>query len=86
MAVRVAKSAFDSQRKGARRARGKASRLAARFQKDFGVGLINDEIPSDELHRFLPDEDLEQAIDFSNTATQLITGSRVIFAAFATRI
>lgn len=51
---------------------GKAGRLAERYQKEFGIGLIDDEITSDELHRFLTDEEFEQAINFRNTATQLI--------------
>ncbi len=49
--------------------RGKRARL---HQRNFGTGLIDDEITSEELHQFIPPEEFEQAISYQNTATQLI--------------
>jgi len=51
---------------------GKTGKTAARYQREFGVGLIDDEITKEELHRFLPPEEYEKVILFRNTATQLI--------------
>lgn len=51
---------------------GQTGRLAERYQREFGVGLINDEITKNELHRFIPAEEFERTINFKNTATQLI--------------
>lgn len=51
---------------------GKTGRTAAKYQKEFGIGLIDDEITKAELHRFVPVDEFKRAIEFQNTATQLI--------------
>lgn len=52
--------------------RGAVGKTAARYQREFGVGLIDDEITKDELHQFLPPDEYEQVIMYRNSATQLI--------------
>lgn len=51
---------------------GKTGRTAKHYQREFGVGLIDDEITKDELHLFIPPEEFERTINYRNTATQLI--------------
>lgn len=51
---------------------GLMGRTARNYQKQFGVGLIDDEITAGELHRFLPAGEFEKTIGYQNTATQLI--------------
>ena len=51
---------------------GKTGRTAVRYQREFGVGLINDEITKNELHLFIPKDEFERTINYQNTATQLI--------------
>lgn len=51
---------------------GKTGRAAERYQREYGVGLIDDEITKDELHQFLPAEELDRTINYQNTATQII--------------
>lgn len=45
---------------------------ARRYQRKFGVGLIDDEVTQVELERFLPKEEYEPLIQAKNTATQII--------------
>jgi putative membrane protein len=42
------------------------------YQKEFGVGLVDDEITRTELKLFLPESEYERLINHSNTATQII--------------
>ncbi len=52
--------------------RGRTGKFAHEHRRQFGVGLIDDEITSAELHQFLAADEYEQTINFQNTATQLI--------------
>lgn len=45
---------------------------ARRYQKKFGLGLVDDEVTRTELHHFLKDEEQERLIASVNTATQII--------------
>ncbi len=45
---------------------------ARRYQKHFGVGLVDDEVTKIELSHFLPGEEYQSLIDAKNTATQII--------------
>lgn len=47
-------------------------RFAKRRQRKFGVGLVDDEISKTELHHYLPPEEYDRLIAYSNTATQII--------------
>ena len=51
---------------------GSTGRVAANYQRQFGVGLIDDEITQDELHQFLARDEFERLINYQNTATQII--------------
>lgn len=46
-------------------------RMTQRRLKHFGVGLFQDEITEIELKNFLPKDELEEMINFQNTATQI---------------
>ena len=46
--------------------------FARKRQKRLGIGLIDDEISSTELHHYLSTEEYEKVIQYSNPATQLI--------------
>jgi putative membrane protein len=51
---------------------GHVGRTAEKYQKKFGVGLIDDEVTQAELNRFLVKEEYDRLIANSNTATQII--------------
>ncbi|MEM8735588.1 MAG: bestrophin family ion channel, partial [Planctomycetota bacterium] len=51
---------------------GYVGRTASKYQKQFGTGLIDDEITKNELHQFLAVEEFERLIQSQNTATQII--------------
>ncbi len=51
---------------------GRIARSAQRFQKLFGVGLLDDNITEEELKDFLPQEEYHRLIHNVNTATQII--------------
>ena len=51
---------------------GKTQRRAEWYQKEFGVGLVNDEVTQSELKLFLPIDEYERLINYKNTATQII--------------
>ena len=51
---------------------GLTGRTASSYQREFGVGLIDDEITEHELHRFLAADEYERLIHCQNTATQII--------------
>ncbi|MGB0980409.1 MAG: bestrophin family protein, partial [Croceimicrobium sp.] len=45
---------------------------ARRYQRKFGLGLINDEVTKIELQQFLAEDEYEQMLAASNTATQIV--------------
>ena len=51
---------------------GHTAKYADFYQKKFGIGLLDDEITSAELHQFLPKEEYERLVNSVNTATQII--------------
>ncbi|WNJ18190.1 bestrophin family ion channel [Pontibacter sp. G13] len=42
------------------------------YQKEFGVGLVDDQVTPEELRKFLPANEYERLINYKNTATQII--------------
>lgn len=48
------------------------SRVTAKRMVKFGLGLNNDGVTEQELREFLPAEELNELINFQNTATQII--------------
>ncbi len=51
---------------------GHLGRTAQQYQKQFGVGLVDDEVSKVEHNTFLPDDEYKSLINFKNTATQII--------------
>ncbi len=51
---------------------GHMGKIAARYQKKFGIGLFDDEITKTELELFLPKDEYNRLIAHNNTATQII--------------
>lgn len=51
---------------------GHIGRTAKYYQKNFGVGLVDDEVTKTELKQFLPPDEYERLIAYKNTATQII--------------
>ena len=51
---------------------GHLGRTAERYQKYFGIGLVDDEVTKTELKHFLPKEEHDRLIECVNTATQII--------------
>jgi putative membrane protein len=47
-------------------------KMNQRRQRTFGVGLFQDEVTETELKNFLPKEELDELINYQNTATQII--------------
>lgn len=48
-------------------------RMAARrYQKKFGIGLVEDEVTKTELRNFLPKDEYDRLVGHVNTATQII--------------
>lgn len=45
---------------------------AEKFRKQFGVGLIDDEVTENELKCFLPATEFDRLINYKNTATQIL--------------
>jgi len=52
--------------------RGSVGRVAKYYQKNFGVGLVDDEVTRTELKLFLPPDEHDRLINYVNTATQII--------------
>lgn len=52
--------------------RGHVGRAAEYYQKEFGLGLIDDEVTRIELKSFLPQEEYDRLVNSVNTATQII--------------
>ncbi|MCH2198027.1 MAG: hypothetical protein MK081_04545 [Flavobacteriales bacterium] len=52
--------------------RGSVGKYARRYQKRFGVGLVDDEVTKVGLREFLPREEHNRLIEYKNTATQII--------------
>ncbi len=48
------------------------SRMIKKRVKNFGVGLLGDEVSEFELKQFLPHEEYDRLIHYKNTATQII--------------
>ncbi len=51
---------------------GHTTKLIQRYQKELGVGLVDDEITRTELKLFLPPDEHDRLINHVNTATQII--------------
>lgn len=51
---------------------GKRARQAEGYQKNYGIGLVGDEVTRTELNLFLPEAEHERLINYKNTATQII--------------
>jgi putative membrane protein len=51
---------------------GLIGKIAKRYRKQFGVGLIDDEVTEIELRMLLPEDEYEKLISFKNTATQIV--------------
>ncbi len=51
---------------------GRISRTAKMYQKEFGIGMLDDEITRTELRLFLPIEEHDRLVANANTATQII--------------
>jgi putative membrane protein len=51
---------------------GFVAKFAKRYQDDFGVGLVADEVTKTELKHFLPKGEHDRLINHVNTATQII--------------
>lgn len=52
--------------------KGHLGKTARKYQKNFGIGLIDDEITKTELKYFLPPDEYHRLINYANTATQII--------------
>ncbi len=52
--------------------RGGTRMVAERYQKDFGMGLVIDEVTESSLDKFLSQEEYDRLIKHKNTATQII--------------
>ena len=52
--------------------RGHIGRTARYYQKNFGIGLVDDEVTKSELRQYLPSEEHDRLIGYVNTATQII--------------
>ncbi len=51
---------------------GRTATRIKQYQKELGVGLVDDEITRTELQLFLPQDEYERLISHANTATQII--------------
>lgn len=51
---------------------GAVGRTARFYQREFGVGLVDDEVTRTELHSFLPESEYDRMVNYRNTATQII--------------
>ncbi|WP_044208475.1 bestrophin family protein [Flammeovirga sp. OC4] len=52
--------------------KGHIGNRAKYFQKNFGIGLVDDEVTKSELKNFLPPTEYDRLINYANTATQII--------------
>lgn len=64
---------------------GHMARTAAYYQKQFGVGLVDDEVTQTELKLFLPESEYDRLINNANTATQIINQQSRDLAELRTR-
>jgi len=53
---------------------GITKRMAANYQKKYGIGLVEDEVTKIELDKFLSEEEHQKVLKYSNSATQIING------------
>lgn len=51
---------------------GRVGKKGRKYRKQFGVGLVDDEVTKIELRHFLPPNEYERLINHTNTATQII--------------
>ncbi len=51
---------------------GRTAKFIEKYQKELGVGLVDDEITRTELKLFLPSEEHDRLLNHINTATQII--------------
>ena len=51
---------------------GRVARTAKNFQKQFGIGLVDDEVTRTELRLFLPHDEHDRLVANVNTATQIV--------------
>lgn len=51
---------------------GGIGKLAQYYQKQFGIGLVDDEVTKIELNNYLPKGEYNRLINYKNTATQII--------------
>ncbi|MFY0644318.1 MAG: hypothetical protein JXR19_07610 [Bacteroidia bacterium] len=51
---------------------GQTAKYARFYQRRFGIGLLDDEITSTELHHYLPKDEHDRLVGNVNTATQII--------------
>jgi len=52
--------------------KGHMARTAKKYQKEFGIGLLDDGITENEIETYLPENERHRLIYMSNTATQII--------------
>jgi len=52
--------------------KGHMGRTAEYYQKNFGIGLIDDDVTKRELKLFLPEQEYDRLVGYVNTATQII--------------
>lgn len=51
---------------------GAIGKTAKKYQRNFGVGLVDDDITSKALKSYLPENEYEKLINYQNSATQII--------------
>ncbi|MCK8520132.1 hypothetical protein M0D21_01020 [Aquimarina sp. D1M17] len=51
---------------------GFTARTARKYQKKFGIGLVDDEVTKTELKNYLPKDEHDRLVNYTNTATQII--------------
>ena len=61
---------------------GHLGRYAQRYRKNFGVGLVDDEVTQLELRNYLPPDEYDRLIHYKNTATQIIDQQAQDLAAY----
>ena len=52
--------------------RGSVSRLARRYQRLYGIGMVDEEVTRSGLKNFLPEDEHDRLVNNVNTATQII--------------
>ena len=52
--------------------KGKTKKDATKFQNKYGIGTLDNNLTEDQLKFFLPDDEYDRLLKYSNTATQII--------------